>query len=61
MTTLHMLDADGKHITTINLYDDVFEVMVTEAAINGVEVADHIAQVIYGHAKDIIDSIEENT
>ncbi len=52
---------DGTPIATFNLYDDVYEVMVTEAAINGINVADHIAQVIYGHAQHIIDSIEENT
>ncbi|WP_344013978.1 hypothetical protein, partial [Microbacterium natoriense] len=52
---------NGEPIATFNLYDDVFEVMVTEAAINGVNVADHIAQIIVGHAEDIIDSIKEDT
>ena len=58
---LDIQDSNGDTITTFNLYDDVYDVMVTEAAINGVNVADHIAQIIYGHAKDIINSIEENT
>lgn len=61
MTTINMVDAHGKHIGAFNLYDDVYTRMVTEAAINGVSVADHIAQVIVGHAQDIIDSIEETT
>ena len=58
MTVLHMLDADGKHITTINLYDDVYEHLATEAAINGVNVADHITAVIAGYAEDITNSLE---
>lgn len=58
---LNIQGPDGEPIATFNLYDDVYAVMVTEAAINGVEVADHIAQVIVGHAEDIINSIEETT
>lgn len=56
---LNIQGPDGEPIATFNLYDDVFEVMVTEAAISGVNVADHIAQVIYGHAQDITNSLED--
>ena len=58
---LNVQGPDGTPIATFNLYDDVFDVMVTEAAINGVNVADHIAEIIVGHAQDIINSIEETT
>lgn len=58
--TLNVQGPGGAPIATFNLFDDVYDVMVTEAAINGVNVADHIAQIIYGHAKDIIDSLEDD-
>lgn len=48
---LNVQGPDGTPIATFSLYD--------EAAINGVNVADHIAQIIYGHAQDIIDSLED--
>lgn len=55
---LNIQGPDGSPIATFSLYDDVFEVIVTEAAINGVNVADHIAQIIVGHAEDITNSLE---
>jgi len=58
---LNVIDHNGEHITTFSLYDDVYEHMVTEAAINGVPVTDHIAQIITGHAHDILDNAKEDT
>lgn len=57
--TLNIQDSNGHPIATFNLYDDVYAVMVTEAAINGVEVADHIAEIIAGYAEDITNSLED--
>lgn len=56
---LNIEGPDGEPIATFNIYDDVYAVMVTEAAINGVEVADHIAEIIAGYAADITNSLED--
>lgn len=59
--TLDIQDSNGDTITTLELFDDVYAHMVTEAAINGVDVNEHIIQIITGHAHHIIDDLEDNT
>ena len=54
---INMLDAHGNHITTINLYNDTYEHLATEAAINGVDIATHITEIVTGHAHDILNSL----
>lgn len=58
---IHVQGPGGETITTFNLFDDVYDRLATQAAINGVAVVDHIREIITGHAQDIINSIEDNT
>lgn len=57
--TLNIQDSNGDTITTLELYDDVYAAMVTEAAINGVDVNEHIIAVLTGHMRHINDSMKE--
>lgn len=57
--TLNIQDSNGDTITTLELFDDVYAAMVTEAAINGVDVNEHIIAVITGHMQHINDDLKE--
>lgn len=59
--TLDIQDSNGDTITTLELFDDVYAAMQLEAAINGVDVNEHIIAVLTGHMRHINDSIEEDT
>lgn len=56
--TIDVQDSNGDTLTTLELFDDVYARLVTEAAINGVDINEHIITIITGHAQDIIDGME---
>lgn len=58
--SLNIQDANGASLGTLTLFDDVYAHMQLEAAIIGIPVAEHIIQIITGHAQDIIDGLEDD-
>lgn len=58
---LDIQDSSGDTITTLELFDDVYQAMQLEAAINGVDVREHIIAVLTGHMRHINDDLKDET
>lgn len=56
--TIDIQDPNGDTITTLELFDDIYQHMQVEAALNGVTVQQHIIEIVTGYAQRIITDAE---
>lgn len=58
MAELNIQDADGNRVTSIELFDDVYRVLRSDAALRGVSVEAHIVGMIYDATRRIATEAE---